>query len=76
MTQDEIKQFINPINGFREDSWWFYWEYLLNDNETLTPNFVNNNEILAELFDEDKFAIFVDYCVDRIIELTKEMKFK
>lgn len=76
MTQEEIKQFINPINGFREDSWWLYWEYLLNDDETLTPNFVNNNEALAEMFDEDKFAIFVDRCVDRIIELTKEMKFK
>lgn len=74
MSQDEIKQFINPTNGFSEDSWWFYWEYLLNDDKTMTPNFVNNNEVLAELFDEDKFAIFVKACIERIKILLEDTK--
>lgn len=76
LTYEEIERHINVSNGFCEDSWWFYWEYLLNDNEKSTPNFVNTNETMIKLFDREYFEKFVDLCVTRIIELTKEMKLK
>lgn len=63
-------------HGFEDENWWFYWEYLLNDNEKSTPNFVNTNETMIKLFDREYFEKFVDLCVTRIIELTKEMKLK
>ena len=76
LTYEEIERHINVSNGFCEDSWWLYWEYLLNDNEKSTPNFVNTNETMIKLFDREYFEKFVDLCVTRIIELTKEMKLK
>ncbi len=76
MTYEEIEKHIEAPHGFCEDSWWFYWEYLLNDSEKSTPNFINTNETLIKLFDSEYFGRFVDLCAARIIELTKEMKIK
>lgn len=76
MSHEEIEKYIEVPHGFYEDSWWFYWEYLLNDEEKSTPNFVNTNDVMINLFDREYFGRFVDLCVGRIIELTKEMKLK
>lgn len=71
-----IEEYMEMPHGFEDENWWFYWEYLLNDNEKSTPNFVNTNETMIKLFDREYFEKFVDLCVRRIIELTKEMKLK
>lgn len=76
MSQEEIERHVEVPLGFFDDSWWFYWEYLLNDEEKSTPNFVNTNDVMINLFDKEYFGKFVDMCVSRIIELTKEMKIK
>ena len=76
MSHEEIERHIEVPCGFYDDSWWFYWEYLLNDEEKSTPNFVNTNDIMVNLFDREYFGKFVDLCAARIIELTKEMKIK
>ena len=61
LTYEEIERHINVSNGFCEDSWWLYWEYLLNDNEKSTPNFVNTNETMIKLFDREYFYSVVLY---------------
>jgi len=76
MSHEEIEKHIEVPRGFYDDSWWFYWEHLLNDEEKSTPNFVNTNDIMINLFDREYFGKFVDLCVTRIIELTQEMKLK
>lgn len=76
MSHEEIEKYIEVPHGFYEDSWWFYWEYLLNDEEKSTPNFVNTNDVMINMFDKGYFGKFVDLCAARIIELTKEMKLK
>ena len=76
LSHEEIEKHIEVPRGFYDDSWWFYWEHLLNDEEKSTPNFVNTNDIMINLFDREYFGKFVDLCVARIIELTKEMKVK
>lgn len=76
ISHDEIEEHIEVPHGFHDDSWWFYWEYLLNDEEKSTPNFINTNDVMIKLFDREYFGRFVDLCADRIIELTKEMKLK
>lgn len=76
MSHKDIEKHIEVPHGFYEDSWWFYWEYLLGDDERTTPNFVNTNDTMIKLFDDEFFREFVDKCVERIIELTNEMKAK
>lgn len=69
-----IKQHINLPYGFNDENWWFYWEYLLDEDDT--PNFVYNNETLTKLFDADCFEEFIDKCVKRIKFLLDNMKLK
>lgn len=71
-----IKEHMEMPHGFENENWWFYWEYLLNDNVDSTPNFINTNDIMIKLFDREYCGWFVDRCAERIIELTNEMKLK
>lgn len=71
-----INEHIETPHGFEDENWWFYWEYLLNDDMKSTPNFINTNEVMTKLFDKEYCGWFVDRCAERIIELTKEMKLK
>lgn len=74
MAHEELEQYVNAKYGFRDNYWWFYWEYLLDDKEELSPNFVEANDTFIKLFDEKYFDNFTNECVERILELTKEMK--
>jgi len=71
-----IKEHIETPHGFEDENWWFYWEYLLNDDMKSAPNFINTNDVMIKLFDKEYCGWFVDRCAERIIELTKEMKLK
>ncbi len=71
-----INEHIETPHGFEDENWWFYWEYLLNDDVKSTPNFINTNEVMTKLYDKEYCGWFVDRCAERIIELTKEMKLK
>lgn len=71
-----IKEQIETPHGFEDENWWFYWEYLLNDDTDSTPNFVNTNDVMIKLFDREYFGWFVEKCTERIIGLTEEMKLK
>lgn len=71
-----IKEHMEMPHGFEDESWWFYWEYLLNDDTDSTPNFVNTNDVMIKMFDKEYFELFIDKCVERIIELIKEMNLK
>ena len=71
-----IEDHIETPHGFEDENWWFYWEYLLNDDIDLTPNFVNTNDVMMKLFDREYFELFTERCAERIIELTEQMKLK
>ena len=71
-----INEHIETPHGFEDENWWFYWEYLLNDDMKSTPNFINTNDVMTKLFDKEYFEWFVDKSAERIIELTNEMKLK
>lgn len=75
MSHEEIKNYINVPYGFRDSTWWFYYEYLLNDKERLSFFDNNNNEILR-LFNEEYFEEYTDKCVERIMQMTQEMRKK
>lgn len=74
MHHDLIKEHIYIPYGFNDENWWFYWEYLLDEENT--PNFVYGNDILSKLFDDECFMMFIEKCADRIKKLIREVKIK
>ena len=68
LSEDEITK---AING-RElciDGWWGYWEYIPNDQESISPDFKTCNNAFVDLFDQKKFEVFTQQCAKRIKEL-------
>lgn len=73
LNQDEIKDLL-LVDKPKANGWWIYWEYLINDNESTSPNFKNFNEACFELFDENKFNNFIELCVDNILKMQELLK--
>ncbi len=70
---EEYTKYLKFPNGLYKDYWWIYWEYMINDDESKTPNFMNNNNVLFNLFDEEYFDYFVDKCVEQIKRIFQTM---
>lgn len=57
----------------RKDSWWLYWEYLPNEEDT--ANFKNANNAWYDLFDDSKFEQFIEKCmetIEKVLAMWKE----
>ena len=66
--ESEILQTFNS-KTLKGSGWWFYWEYIFNDNSNNPLNFNEFNKEVCELFTEDKYKIFVTQCTKKINEL-------
>lgn len=69
LTTDELEQIlgIKP----KTESHWAYWEYLPLNTKPASPNFKDLNDAFYELFDPDKFNVFVRDCAAKINDLLK-----
>ena len=68
--KDEIKQILSGIDP-HVDGWWTYYEFLPRDDENVSPNFKQFDEIYFDLFDEEKFNIFINQCIESIEKMWK-----
>lgn len=68
--KDEIKQILWNIDP-RVDAWWVYSELLPENDENDSPNFKEFNEKYFDLFDEEKFNIFINQCIESIEKMWK-----
>ncbi|MHC1717719.1 MAG: PD-(D/E)XK nuclease family protein [Acidaminococcaceae bacterium] len=66
LSVSEAEEILNYKCAFPsiEDSWWLYWEYLPNEEDT--ANFKNANNAWYDLFDDNKFEQFIDKCMETI----------
>ncbi len=75
LSKKEIENHLE-LYGFETDEWYFYWEYLLDDDREKTPDFSNNNDVLCRLFDTGYFEEFTDKCVEQIKRVVSAMQIK
>ena len=73
LDKSEIKDLL-CIDELHDSGWWIYWEYLPNNNKSLSPNFKDFNESYFDLFDEDKFNKFIDLCEVNISNMLDKLK--
>lgn len=77
LDKQEIKKifsgFEDSKNEEKSNGWWLYWEFLLNDEESETPNFKTLNDVYLSLADEVKRKIFVEKSVEQIINLKNKV---
>ena len=66
LSVSEAEEILNYKCAFPsvEDSWWLYWEYLPNEEDT--ANFKNANNAWYDLFDDSKFDKFIENCMKTI----------
>lgn len=68
--KDRVKILIPNIDlKMKDDSWWLYWEYLLNDDLTKTPDFRSFNDTYFKLFDREYRGIFINDCIEQILKV-------
>ena len=73
LSYDEIQKYIKVPRGFREETWWFYWEYLLDNDEKKSPDFLHHNKALFQLFADEHFSFFIEKAVEQIKNLVNDM---
>ena len=73
LSYDEIQKYIKVPRGFRKETWWFYWEYLLDNDEKKSPDFLYHNKALFQLFDEEYFSYFIEKSMEQIKNLLIDM---
>lgn len=73
LSYDEIQKYIKVPRGFREETWWFYREYLLDNDKRRSPDFLYHNETLFQLFDEEYFSCFIKKSIEQIKNLLNDM---
>ena len=73
LSYDEIQKYIKVPRGFREETWWFYWEYLLDNDENKSPDFLHHNKALFQLFADEHFSFFIEKAVEQIKNLVNDM---
>ena len=66
LSVSEAEEILNYKCAFPsiKDSWWLYWKYLPNEEDT--ANFKNANNAWYDLFDDSKFQQFIDKCMETI----------
>ncbi len=74
LTDEEIKYHLN--GKILKDGEWLYWEFLpIANNDDETPNFKMNNQAFFDLYNEEKFNIFIDKSINTIEELLNGILF-
>ena len=74
LSVSEAEEILNYKCAFpsMEDSWWLYWEYLPNEEDT--ANFKNANNAWYDLFDDSKFEKFIEKCMETIAKVLAMQK--
>lgn len=77
LNNSEIKEIFPKLSTSqiqeKREGCWLYWEFLLNDEQSQTPNFKEFNEIYFSLADEVKRKIFVEKSVEQILNFKNKV---
>lgn len=70
---DEVLKHFKETMTLNKDEWWLYWNYIpehiddyLSDS---IPDFKDLNEKYFELYDEDKFEMYIKKCIFKITSI-------
>jgi len=73
VSDDEIMRCFKKTIVLNKFEWWLYWNYIpVHIDDTLPdslPNFKDLNEKYFELYDEDKFEMYIKKCIFKIISI-------
>ncbi len=71
---DKVLSALSDTFKITPNSRWVHWEYLPDKNSA--PDFKEYNEQYSDLFDPEKFDDFINKSMDKIREMTKNIKIK
>ncbi len=65
LAEEEIKTILPNVDT-HVDGWLTYCKALPRDNEKVSPDFKQFDETYFDLFDEEKFNMFINQCTESI----------